>query len=194
MNAMTDSDFKGLVSAALAALAGKASAVATADKAMTAVAIAAVNRCLFDKQLDRMDAACAAFRAYPADFALFTRKVLIFAGGFREEEGKFLDVRREPGVVPVLHLDAKGGKFVWHLPPKSPAGKATILAAAAAWKSIQDKASDIAFQKPKAKKALLTYADLLKSLKRFKDNEKDWSMADRLAIKAVLDKLSAELS
>lgn len=193
VNTVTDNDFSAMIDKAVASLQTKASATDAAKKALSAVAVACVNRCLFDKQLDRLEAACAAFRAYPNDFAFFVGKVLIFAGGFREEAGKFFDVRREDDFVPVLKLDAKAGLLRWNLPPKSPAGKAVIATAAAAWKTIQDKAGDIAFQTPKKDK-VITYKDVIDTLKRFQKNDDRWAACDRVAIKSVLDKLSSELS
>ncbi len=191
---MTAEDFQGMLTKAITALGSRASASKEADETLTAVAIAAVNRLLFDKQLDRLEAACAAFRGYPNDFALFVRKVLIFAGGFREEAGRYLDVRKDPDQVPVLRLDAKAGLFRWYLPPKSPTGKALIAEAAAAWQKICDKADHLVFQKPKKAKKPLTYADLVKFLKDFRDDSERWASCDRLTIKAVLDKLTTELS
>lgn len=192
-NIMTDADFQGIMNKAVNALQNKASATDAAKKALSAVAVACVNRCLFDKQLDRLEAACAAFRSYKNDFALFCREVLIFAGGFREDAGKYLDVRKDPDTVPVLRLDAKAGQLRWNLPPKSPAGKAVIAAAAAAWNTIQDKAGDIAFQTPKKDK-VITYKDVIDTLKRFQKNDDRWAACDRVAIKSLLDKLSSELA
>lgn len=193
VNTVMDTDFSAMIAKAVTALQNKASATDAAKKALSAVAVACVNRCLFDKQLDRLEAACAAFRAYPNDFAFFVGKVLIFAGGFREDAGKYLDVRKDPDTVPVLKLDAKAGQLRWNLPPKSPAGKAVIAAAAAAWKPIQDKAGDIAFQTPKRDK-VITYKDVVDTLKRFQKNDDRWAASDKLAIRALLDKLSSELS
>lgn len=193
-NTMTAADFQGLMTKAVASLQTKASATDAAKTALSAVAVACVNRLLFDKQTDRLDAACAAFAPYKNDFALFVGKVLTFAGGFREDNGQYLDIRREDGFVPLLKLDAKAGLLRWNLTPKSPAGKATFDAAAKAWKTIKDKAEHLEFQRPKTDKKAKTYADLVKFLKNFQQDSKHWAACDRVAIKSLLDKLSSELA
>lgn len=189
---LNDADFSGLLSSTVMTLKASADADAAAEKALISVATACVNRVLFGAQLDRLEIACRAFLPFPKGFVSFNRLVSLYAGGFLEEDGKYLDVRGSDDHIKIVKIDSKSGLPEWVHKPKSSVGKILLKECRDRWEKINKKTQGLVFNKPKNEKPI-TYADILKTLKRL-NNSKKWASQDIAPISALFKKLAAELA
>lgn len=189
---INDSDFSGIINAACTALKDAATSKTAVERSVTAVATAVTNRLLSGHNLDRLNAAIAAFKAYPQGYAMFKNLISLYVGGFYHEKGKYIDSRGTPDQVKLIRIEPRTQDALWIHDPKSKAGKALIAIAYKQWQAISTKTQGLVFSKPKRER-LIKYTDIVKYLCKVRDSEKNWNPLERREIATLLKKLEAEL-